>query len=143
MNIRKKKKKAALKHPAHVCAGFTFQGQLDLKVSVEAVAAERCHCHLCGSGTAQGGSARVLWLVCVFLQMRTSNPINIVVNLSLVFVFLCGVLLCWGCWHSGGEENLKRHRDREGHCWVCGHLAVSSPGPWGHLCRERCLSSQA
>lgn len=30
MNIKKNNLKKALKHPAHVCAGLSFQGQLDL-----------------------------------------------------------------------------------------------------------------
>lgn len=97
MNIKK------LKHPTHVCAGFSFQGQLDLarKFPVQVVAAKRYRVDLHGSGKVQGSSARVSWLFPVFPQMGTSKPIDIVLNFSLIFLFLYGVLQCWDCWDSG------------------------------------------
>lgn len=77
--------------------GVSFQGQLHLakKFPVQVATAKRCRCYLHGSGKVQGSSARVSWVPRVFLQMGTSEPIDMVMNFSLIFLFLYGVLLCW------------------------------------------------
>lgn len=79
--------------------GSVFKGSLIWPESFQsqAVAAKRYRHYLHRPGKVQGSSARVSWLLCVFLQMGTSKSIDIVMNFSLIFLFLYGVLLCWGC----------------------------------------------